>query len=112
MIGVSLDELLILKDIFSPYQTDSRFACYGSRVKGGFEKTSDLDILICGKTVMPSEMLEEIKQKRDDSRLPYMVDFCDFHKIDPGFYKPIEKDLIFLGDGKNQNFFPVYPRNI
>lgn len=101
MIGVSRDELRVLKDIFAPYQMDFRFACYGSRVKGGFEKTSDLDILICGKTVMPSEMLEEIKQKCDDSRLPYMVNFCDCHKIDPGFYKLIEKDLIFLSDEKS-----------
>lgn len=38
MIGVSLHELRVLKDIFVPYQTDFRFACYGSRAKGGFEK--------------------------------------------------------------------------
>lgn len=101
MIGVSLHELRVLKDIFVPYQTDFRFACYGSRAKGGFEKTSDLDILICGKTVMPSEMLEEIKQKCDNSCLPYIVNFCDYHKIDPDFYKLIEKDLVFLNDKEN-----------
>ena len=99
MIGITSDELNILKDIFEPYQRDFRFACYGSRVKGGFEKTSDLDILICGKEAMPLETLEEIRQKCDDSRLPYIVNFCDFHKVDPDFYKLIEKDLVFL-DGK------------
>lgn len=101
MIGISSDELNILKNIFEPYQREFRFACYGSRVKGGFEKTSDLDILICGKEPIPFETLEEIKQKCDDSRLPYIVNFCDFHKIDADFYKLIEKDLIFLDNAKS-----------
>jgi len=101
MIGVTSDELKILKNIFAPYQPDFRFACYGSRVKGGFEKTSDLDILICGKEAMPLEKLEEIKQKCDDSRLPYIVSFCDVHKVDSDFYKLIEKDLIFVDTAEN-----------
>ena len=99
MIGITPDELQILKDIFEPYQRNFRFACYGSRVKGGFEKTSDLDILIYGNEAMPLETLEEIRQKCDDSRLPYIVNFCDFHKVDADFYKLIEKDLVFL-DGE------------
>lgn len=101
MIGVTPDELNILKNIFEPYRPDFRFACYGSRVKGGFEKTSDLDILIYGKEAMPLETLEEIRQKCDDSRLPYIVNFCDFHKVDPDFYQLIEKDLFFLDDAES-----------
>ena len=96
MIGITPDELQILRDILEPYQKTFRFAFYGSRVKGGFEKTSDLDVLICGNEAMPSEILENIKQKCDDSRLPYIVSFCDVHKIDTDFYKLIEKDLIFV----------------
>ena len=101
MIGVTPDEWNILKDILKPYQRNFRFACYGSRVKGGFEKTSDLDILICGKEPISFETLEEIKQKCDDSRLPYIVSFCDVHKIDTDFYKLIEKDLVFLNVAEN-----------
>lgn len=101
MNGITSDELNILNGIFEPYHPDFRFACYGSRVKGGFEKTSDLDILICGKEPMPFETMEEIKQKCDDSRLPYIVNFCDVHKIDADFYKLIEKDLVFLDDTEN-----------
>ena len=96
MIGVSAEELQILKDIFAPYTHICRFACYGSRVKGGFEKTSDLDVLICGESAVPQEMVENLKNACDNSRLPYIVNFADRWRIDDGFYALIEKDLVFV----------------
>lgn len=96
MIGVSAEELRILKDIFAPYARICRFACYGSRVKGGFEKTSDLDVLICGESAVPQEMVENLKNACDNSRLPYIVNFADRWKIDESFYALIEKDLVFV----------------
>ncbi len=96
MIGVSAEELRILKDIFAPYARMFRFACYGSRVKGGFDKTSDLDVLICGQSAVPREIVENIKNACDNSRLPYIVNFADRWKIDENFYALIEKDLVFI----------------
>lgn len=42
---------------------------------------------------MPFDILEELKQKFDNSLLPYVVNFSDYHKIDTDFYKQIEKNL-------------------
>lgn len=93
MKGVTEKEFEILRDILMPYQREYRFECYGSRVKGGFEKTSDLDVLITGKGIVPYDVLEKLKQRCDNSDLPYIVNFCDRAKIDEKFYDGIENDL-------------------
>jgi len=91
--GITKEEQNIIRSIFSKYK-NYNFYYYGSRVKGTFEKTSDLDILIKGKSEMPLNTLADIKDEFDESSLPYIVNFADYHSITPEFYKRIEKDLI------------------
>lgn len=90
--GVSSEEEKIIQNILAAYKKDYEFYYYGSRVKGNFEKTSDLDILI--KSNIPYEKLEIIKFLFDQSNLPYVVNFTDYDTIDEKFYKLIEKDLV------------------
>ena len=92
LIGITDEEQKIIIDILDKYK-EYLFYFYGSRVKGTYEKTSDLDILIKGKQEMPLVILEEIKQTFDESKLPYVVNFSDYHSINKDFYKRIEKDL-------------------
>ena len=94
--GISEQEAKIITAILADFRADYQFWAYGSRVKGGFGKVSDLDILIRGKTAVPFEKLEELKQRFDESSLPYVVNFADYHKIDTGFYNQISSDLIAL----------------
>lgn len=94
--GVSEKEENIIKAILAPYWEIYAFYFYGSRVKGTHSKVSDLDILIKGATEMPLEMIEDLKQQFDESPLPYIVNFSDYHKMDENFYKRIEKDLISI----------------
>ena len=91
--GITLEEQKIIENILNKYKEYS-FYYYGSRVKGTFEKTSDLDILIKGKEEMPLFILQEIKEEFDKSDLPYIVNFCDYNSIDKNFYDIIEKDLV------------------
>ena len=90
--GVSSEEEKIIQNILAAYKKDYEFYYYGSRVKGNFEKTSDLDILI--KSNIPYEKLEIIKFLFDQSNLPYVVNFTDYDTIDEKFYKLIEKELV------------------
>ena len=92
--GVTKEEELIIQNILNPFKKDYDFFYYGSRVKGNFEKTSDLDILIKGKSAFPLVHLETIKILFDNSNLPYIVNFADFYNMEESFYKIIEKDLI------------------
>ena len=92
--GILQEEEIIIKNILREYKNEYSFYYYGSRVKGNFEKTSDLDILIMGKNEMPLNILSEIKDKFDNSLLPYVVNFSDFHSINPKFYELIKDDLV------------------
>ena len=49
MKGVTEKEFEILRDILKPYQREYRFECYGSRIKGGFEKNVGFGCLDNGK---------------------------------------------------------------
>lgn len=91
--GITEKEQKIIIDILDKYKEYS-FYFYGSRVKGNFEKTSDLDILICGKNEISLQILENIKNDFDKSNLPYIVNFTSYHNIDEKFYKLIKDDLI------------------
>ena len=93
-LGITDTEQEIIKNILKEYQNTYSFYYYGSRVKGTFEKTSDLDILIKGKIEMPISVLSEIKEKFDKSNLPYIVNFSDYNSIEKNFYNLIQKDLI------------------
>lgn len=92
--GITEKEQKIIEGILDKYRKDYVFFYYGSRVKGTYEKTSDLDILVKGKAEMPSAVLQGIKEEFDNSDLPYIVNFSDYYKLDGSFYKRIKPDLI------------------
>lgn len=92
--GITEKEQKIIERILDKYRKDYAFFYYGSRVKGTYEKTSDLDILVKGKAEMPSAVLQGIKEEFDNSDLPYIVNFSDYYKLDGSFYKRIKPDLI------------------
>lgn len=94
ILGVTDKEQRIIEDILDAYADSYAFYYYGSRVKGNFEKTSDLDVLIKGQKEMPLFILSELKEKFDASYLPYIVNFSDYHNITPDFYEHIKQDLV------------------
>lgn len=92
-LGITDNEHNIILNILKEYSDKYSFYYYGSRVKGTFNKTSDLDILIKGEQEMPLKDLVELKEKFDESRLPYIVNFTDYNSIDERFYNLIKADL-------------------
>lgn len=92
--GITEKEQKIIERILDKYCKDYAFFYYGSRVKGTYEKTSDLDVLIKGKAEMPLAVLQKIKEEFDKSDLPYIVNFSDYYKLDSSFYERIKPDLI------------------
>ncbi|MBP7710206.1 MAG: restriction endonuclease subunit S [Rickettsiales bacterium] len=93
IVGISKAQEKIISEILKPYLDEFAFFYYGSRVKGGFEATSDLDILIKGKEKMPREALEKIKEKFDQSLLPFIVNLSDYFSVDQKFHEGIKGDL-------------------
>lgn len=63
VLGVTDKEQRIIEDILDAYADSYAFYYYGSRVKGNFEKTSDLDVLIKGEKEMPLRILKRAERK-------------------------------------------------
>lgn len=92
--GVTEEQEKIIHKVLSPFKDEYDFYYYGSRVKGGFSKLSDLDILIKGEKEMPYSDVLQLKTLFDISDLPYIVNFADYNSIQERFYKLIENDLV------------------
>lgn len=92
VIGVNEHEANIIKEILKPYPYT--FYYYGSRVKGDYTKSSDLDILIKSDKEIPTSIMEKISIEFNESTIPYIVNLSDYQKMDKNFYNLIEPTLI------------------
>ena len=92
--GVTEKEQEIISNIFKFYRKKYEFYFYGSRVKGDFSKVSDLDVMIKGVNKAEYEDIETLKTLCDNSDLPYIVNFSDYHNLDEHFYNLIKDDLV------------------
>ena len=90
--GVNEREESIIKNILKdyPYQ----FYFYGSRVKGDYTKSSDLDILVKSENEIPEHVMNGLELKFNESLIPYVVNIADFSKLNENFYKLIEPTLV------------------
>ena len=90
--GITQKENLIIKEILKNYS--GKFYAYGSRVKGDFTPLSDLDVLVeCDDF---DKIVPELKEKFDNSLLPYIVNFTNKNSINENFYNQIKNDLTDL----------------
>ena len=90
--GVTSNEEKIIKDILSKYPYN--FFYYGSRVKGDFTKSSDLDILLMSDKNIPEKILNELKLDFNKSLVPYIVNISVSNNLDKSFYELIKPSLV------------------
>ena len=81
MKGVNEEELKIIANIIAPFKDKYKFFAYGSRVKGNFRELSDLDIMVRGEIPININDFEELKEKFDNSSLPYIVNLIDYFSL-------------------------------
>ena len=89
--GITEKEELIIKNILKKY--DFEVYCYGSRVKGNFTKSSDLDMLVKSETKIPSATIFELEEEFNRSLLPFIVNISDYNAVDKDFLELIKPDL-------------------
>ena len=90
--GVTEKEENIIKSILGLYPYD--FYYYGSRVKGDYTKSSDLDILLKSEVDEPYSVLDDIELKFNESKIPYIVNMSLYKSMDENFYNLIKDDLV------------------
>jgi predicted nucleotidyltransferase len=91
--GITAKEENIIKTILKKYPFE--FYYYGSRVKGGYTKSSDLDILVKGGDY---QTIEQINLEFNNSYIPYIVNLSRYEDMDKHFYALIEPTLVKIDD--------------
>jgi predicted nucleotidyltransferase len=96
--GLSELEFKILDDILlKPLKNKgAKVWIFGSRARGTQKPFSDIDIMyaISSNIVLPDGFLFEIKEKLDDSNLPFKVDLVDEKEIAQSYKPGALKDRI------------------
>lgn len=86
-----LDEIKIIYHLFPEIE---KIIIFGSRARGDFRRTSDIDIALIGNV---EKTIYKIRDYFDESRIIYTVDVVDFSKIESSAFKEdIEKEGIEL----------------
>ncbi|MDB5088915.1 MAG: hypothetical protein JWR09_2909 [Mucilaginibacter sp.] len=78
--GLSLNNLDKIVDIFKQFPEVEAALLYGSRAKGSYKQSSDIDISLKGKKLNLSS-LSKINNMLDDLMLPYKFDISIYHQI-------------------------------
>ncbi len=92
MIDLSPEHLEIIKEILQKHVPGCEVRAYGSRVSGTARRYSDLDLAVVGPDKLSRDTVRLLKEDFENSGLPFRVDVLDWHQIDKGFRKVIEKD--------------------
>ena len=88
--GLSEDQLAIIKDIVSSHTDQIEKIClFGSRAKGTFEPTSDIDIVLYGADLTQHD-IDRLSSELDASDLAVSVDIMAYHLID---YPPLREHI-------------------
>ncbi len=71
-----------------------RVFLFGSRAKGKEHKLSDVDIAILPLKTLPASFVANLKEKIEESTIPYSVDLVDLSQVDAPFREKILAEAI------------------
>lgn len=86
LYGLKEKDIAAIHAVFAKQEAVEKAILYGSRAKGNYRNSSDIDLTLKGENLNLS-LLFKIETQLDDLLLPYRIDLSIFHKIE-------NKDLI------------------
>jgi predicted nucleotidyltransferase len=100
MFGLKDAIIIKIKNVLSKYDEIEKALIFGSRARGDYKKTSDIDVAIFSDNIT-STRLNLLRNDFDELDIIYTVDVVNFHKISKEELKNnIINDgiVIFMGD--------------
>lgn len=89
--GLSIEDIELVKSVLSNYQQIEKVLIYGSRAKGNYKPSSDIDLALVGDNI-DITLQTKIEFDLDDLLLPYKFDISIYHRItNPEFIKHINR---------------------
>jgi len=71
---------------------DVRVYLFGSSVTGRVRRSSDIDIAIDPLRALPSALLAELRERLEESDVPYDVDIVDLSAASPEIRASVERE--------------------
>ena len=78
--GLKEADIELIKNVFSNFPEVEKVVIYGSRAKGSYKPTSDIDLTLFGNKLNLT-ILQKIENDLDDLMLPYFFDISIFSQI-------------------------------
>lgn len=92
--------------VFSRYPQVEKALLYGSRAKGNYKNSSDIDLTLIGTADLDYPILLKLMTELDDLLLPYMIDLSLLSRIsDPGMREHIQRVGIVFYEKANDTQF-------
>ena len=89
--GLSNEDIDKIKVVFAKFPEIERVVIYGSRAKGNYKPSSDIDLTLVGEKLTLS-LLQSLENDMDDLLLPYKFDISIFNQIsNPDLLNHIER---------------------
>lgn len=87
-----------IREVISKYLNILEFKVFffGSRVSGGGNEYSDIDIGIEGPQEISYEIIAKIKEDIGNLPVLYKIDIVDFKKVSPDFYEVVSSHQEYL----------------
>lgn len=79
--GLAPEVIAGIHMVLSKYSDVSEAIVYGSRAKGNYRPSSDIDLVLVGKKLSLTAQLQ-IETEIDDLLLPYKLDLSIYHMIE------------------------------
>ena len=97
-IGLSVEDFAQYQAVFAHYPQIKQVIIYGSRAKGNYRASSDIDLTIIGNMDWPT--FTRLESELDDLLLPYQVDLSLYAQIDnPELIEHIQRvGKVFYGE--------------
>jgi hypothetical protein len=90
-----------LKEVFLEFLKDEdvKIVLFGSRARGEFVNTSDVDVgIIIGENGVGRRKLTLLREYIDELNIPYKVEIVDFSTVSDEFKKAALKEAVFWKD--------------
>ena len=89
--GLSKEDIELIKSVLSNYHQIEKVLIYGSRAKGNYKPSSDIDLALIGDNI-DMALQTKIEFDLDDLLLPYKFDISIYDRItNPEFIKHIDR---------------------
>lgn len=89
--GLSTEDINKIKEVIVRFPEIERVIIYGSRAKGNYKPSSDIDLTLVGEKLTLT-LLQTLENEIDDLLLPYKFDISIFHQIsNPDLIAHIER---------------------